>query len=184
MACPLEDMRKEVLRQRQDIARCESQLVLQDGGYTPPVPILGNPLDLDFNLEIRTMPFAIRRRIGSLGFIDLNRNSQIASAARGNVVRCGQQLAPQAPERELSLVVGQAERQLLRLDLLLQRERSAVAGVVGCREQIEEFGNAEARLGDLGQDLRQSQSMGRHRVPVVGCRGRVEPSEFRESVEI
>ena len=43
------------------------------------------------------------------------------SAVRENppsteLICCGQQLAPQAPERELGLVVGQAERQLLRLE--------------------------------------------------------------------
>ena len=184
MADSFEDMGKEVLRQRQDVARCKSQLVLEEGSYSPPVPILGDSLDFDFNLNILRTPFAIRRRIGSVGLINRKRNLPTASAVGSKVVGCSQQVATQAPEGELSLVVGQAERQLLRLELLLQRERAAVAGIVGRRKQINELADLEARLSDLGEDLRKPQSMRRQRMPVVGGRGRVKARKFREHVEM
>ena len=82
------------------------------------------------------------------------------------------------------VVVGQPERGVRRLVLVLQRERVVAVGVRTGREQEDQLADAEGGGVDLGQHVGEPQRVRRPRVPGVGGRAWVETGQPGQRVEV
>jgi hypothetical protein len=75
------------------------------------------------------------------------------------------------------LLVGQFQRPIERVVLVLERKRIVAIEMIVGGEQIEDLADAEVGGVDFRQHLGKPQRMRRERAPGVGSGGRIESGE-------